>query len=254
MAIDSLGLPDIDKTDRLNNRLLAAMPQSAMTLLKPFIRQLILQRGFVCLNEGETIEQIYFPVSGLISLVASTFEGEVVETAMVGREGAVGLQSAFGQRLSFTRAMVLVGGRFYAIPAEQLRLALSEEVKALIYSYVETQLAEALQLAACNAIHAGPARLARWLLQSADRTGSERLLLTQEQISEMLALRRTTITLLSQELQKRAAIKYSRGKITITNRQALQAAACECYGIIAGLYRLPVVGAQTDSAAAAAGF
>src|SRR5262249_44502667 len=105
---------------------------------------------------------------------------------------------------------------------------------------------EALQLATCNAVHAGPARLARWLLQSADRTGSERLLLTQEQISEMLGVRRTTITLLSQELQKR-------GRITIINRQALQAAACECYGIIAGLYRLPIFGAETDSSAAAAG-
>jgi len=250
MAIDSLGLPDIDKTDRLNNRLLAAMPQSAMTLLKPFIRQLILQRGFVCLNEGETIEQIYFPVSGLISLVVSTSDGEVAETAMVGREGAVGLQSAFGQRLSFTRAMVQVGGRFYAISAEQLRLALSEEVKALVYRYIEAELAEALQLAACNAIHDGPARLARWLLQSADRTGSERLLLTQEQISEMLGVRRTTITLLSQELQKRGAIKYSRGKISIVDRQALQAAACECYGVIAGLY--PLAGTAQDSNAAAA--
>jgi len=252
MAIDSLGLPDIDKMDRLNNRLLAAMPRSATTLLKPFIRQLMLPPGFVCLDAGEPIEQIYFPVSGLISQVVSTSEGEVVETAMVGREGAVGLQSAFGQRLSFTRAMVLVGGTFYAIPAEQLRLALSEEAKALVYRYVETELAEALQLAVCNAVHAGPARLARWLLQSAHRTGSELLLLTQEQISEMLGVRRTTITLLSQELQKRGAIKYSRGKITITDRQALQAAACECYGVIAGLYRLPIIGAETDSSAAAA--
>jgi len=251
MAIDSLRLPDLDKTDRPNNRLLAAMPQSA--LLKPFIRQLVLQPGFVCLDAGEAIELIYFPVSGLISLVVSTSDGEVAETAMVGREGAVGLQSAFGQRRSFTRAMVLVGGTFYAIPAEQLRLALSEEAKALVYRYLETELAEALQLAACNAIHDGPARLARWLLQSADRTGSDLLLLTQEQISEMLALRRTTITLLSQELQKRGAIRYSRGKITITNRQALQAAACECYGIIAGLHRPPVVGAETDSSEAAAG-
>src|SRR5262249_49471774 len=173
MAIDSLRLPDLDKMDRLNNRLLAAMPRSATTLLKPFIRQLMLPPGFVCLDAGEPIEQIYFPVSGLISQVVSTSEGEVVETAMVGREGAVGLQSAFGQRLSFTRAMVLVGGTFYAIPAEQLRLALSEEAKALVYRYVETELAEALQLAVCNAVHAGPARLARWLLQSADRTASE---------------------------------------------------------------------------------
>src|SRR5262249_15985763 len=113
MAIDSLRLPDLDKTDRLNNRLLAAMPQSAMMLLKPFIRQLVLQPGFICLDAGEAIELIYFPVSGLISLVVSTSDGEVAETAMVGREGAVGLQSAFGQRRSFTRAMVLVGGTFY---------------------------------------------------------------------------------------------------------------------------------------------
>src|SRR5262249_52136053 len=111
MAIDSLRLPDLDKTDRLNNRLLAAMPRSAMMLLKPFIRQLMLQPGFICLDAGEAIELIYFPVSGLISLVVSTSDGEVAETAMVGREGAVGLQSAFGQRRSLTRAMYWLGER-----------------------------------------------------------------------------------------------------------------------------------------------
>jgi CRP-like cAMP-binding protein len=93
-------------------------------------------------------------------------------------------------------------------------------------------LAEALQLAACNAIHDASSRLCRWLLQSADHVNSPQLPLTQEFLAQMLGVRRTTVTLLAQELQKRGAVKYSRGKMTILNRKMLEDSACECYGVM----------------------
>lgn len=221
-----------------DNCLLEAMPQPTMQLLKGSLSHVRLLQGFVCFDAGDAIEQVYFPTSGLISLVIPTREGKFIEAGLVGREGAVGLQIAFGQRHLFARAVVQITGGFYKIPAEPLRRAVetSEEAKALVCRYIEARLAEAHQLGACNAIHNGAARLARWLLHSADRTGSEQLALTQELLSEMLGLRRTTVTLLAQHLQDRGIIKYSRGKISILEREALQSCACECYRVIRELY------------------
>lgn len=158
---------------------------------------------------------------------------------MIGREGAAGLQNAVARRPSFTRAVVQVPGLFCAIPAEPLRHAIeeSEQAKALVNRYTETLWAEAQQLAICNAVHQASARLARWLLQSADRTGAKELSLTQEFLGEMLGIRRTSVTLLAQALQERGIIKYSRGKIAILDRAALEAQACECYQVIRDLYR-----------------
>jgi CRP-like cAMP-binding protein len=99
----------------------------------------------------------------------------------------------------------------------------------LITRYTELLLAEAQQLAACNVIHPAHARLCRWLLQSADRVASDHLPLTQEFLAQMLGVRRTTVTLLAQDLQRNGAIKYSRGKMILLDREKLKASACECY-------------------------
>jgi CRP-like cAMP-binding protein len=174
----------------------------------------------------------------MISLVVVTEKGELVEAGMVGREGAAGLQSALGQRFSFPRAVVQIPGIFYVVSAEALRraVAASEEAKALVQQYIETLWAEAQQIAACSAAHDGAARLARWLMQCADRTGTEQLTLTQELLGEMLGVRRTTVSLLAEHLKDRGIIKYSRGKIAIVDRAALESCACECYRTIKGLY------------------
>jgi CRP-like cAMP-binding protein len=224
---------------RWTNQLLKAMPQPVMTLLQRSLSQVSLAQGFVCFEAGEPIRQVYFPISGLISQVICTAQGELVETGMIGREGAAGLQGAIGRSSAFTRGIVQIAGSFYTIAAEPLRqaIATSEEAKALVSRYTEVLLAEAQQLTVCNALHLGAARLARWLLQAADRTGSERLALTQEFLGEMLALKRTSVTFCAQELHQRGAINYSRGKITIVDHKTLQACACECYRVIRELYR-----------------
>jgi CRP-like cAMP-binding protein len=158
----------------------------------------------------------------------------MVETSSIGREGAVGLQCGLGPRLSFTRTIVQIPGRFSAISAARFEHATSRSaaLRDLIVRYTETVWAEAQQNAACNAIHDGSSRLCRWLLQCADRTGSEQLLLTQEFLAEMLGVRRTTVTLLAQELQRRGVLRYSRGRITILDRATLETSACECYDAI----------------------
>jgi CRP-like cAMP-binding protein len=208
-----------------------------------------LPQGTVCFDAGEPVDRVYFPRSGLISLLIASDKSELVEAGTVGREGAAGLQSAIGRRTSFARATVRVQGLFAAIAAEPLRrsIEMSAEAASIVTRYTEILWAEAAQLAACNAVHAALPRLCRWLLQSADRLGSDQLTLTQDLLGEVLTIRRTSVSLIAQELQQRHIIKYRRGRIAITDRGALEGCACECYRVIRDLYRtLPV---RTDEEA-----
>jgi CRP-like cAMP-binding protein len=216
------------------NRLLASLPEDALLLLEPDLRQLTLPQGVVCYSAGDPIDQVYFPQTGMISQLVTTGDGDMVETSSTGRDGAVGVQCGFGPRLSFTRTVVQIPGRFSVIAAARFEHAVSRSaaLRDLVLRYTEMLWAEAQQNAACNAIHDGYSRLCRWLLQCADRTGSDQLLLTQEFLAEMLGVRRTTVTLLAQELQKRGILRYSRGRITILDRPALESCACECYGAV----------------------
>jgi len=224
---------------RWSNQLLAAMPPATLALLERHLSNIGLAQGAICFDAGDPIQRVYFPTSCLISLVVSTGEGEQVETGMIGREGAAGLQSARGPRCSFARAIVQVPGESYTVSAELLRAAIdiSEEAKDFVNRYMEIRWAEAQQLAACNAIHVALPRLARWLLQSADRIGGMQVRLTQKFLGEMLGIRRTSVTLLAQGLQARGIIRYTRGRITILDRSALESCACECYQTVQELYR-----------------
>lgn len=216
------------------NRLLAAFPGDCLTFLERDIKHTMLPQGALCHGAGDPIDQVYFPQTGMISCLVATGEGELIETSAVGRAGAVGLQAGLGHRTSFTRAIVQIAGKFAVVPAHRLESAASRSpaLRELIVRYIETLWAEAQQNAACNAIHDGSSRLCRWLLQASDRIGGDQLLLTQEFLAEMLGVRRTTVTLLAQELQNKGILRYSRGRITIVDRARLEECACECYDAI----------------------
>jgi CRP-like cAMP-binding protein len=219
-----------EKNRAAGNRLLAALPDDVVVLLHPDLREVNLPQGAVCYGADDPIDQVYFPETGMISL-SIIADGEMVETSSVGREGAVGLQCGFGPRLSFMRVTVQIPGKFYTITASRFEHATSRsgELRDLIVRYIESTWAEAQQNAACNAVHDGSSRLCRALLQCADRTGNHQLLLTQDSLAQMLGVRRTTVTLLAQQLQNRGIVRYSRGRITILDRLALQTGACACY-------------------------
>jgi CRP-like cAMP-binding protein len=131
-------------------------------------------------------------------------------------------------------AATQVAGKFSIIRASALAHLVQDHVplRDMITRYTEVLWAEAQQLAACNAVHDVPARLCRWLLQVSDRTGSDELPLTQELIGQMLGVRRTTVTLMAQSLQRNSAIKYMRGRIRILDREKLEHGACECYATL----------------------
>jgi CRP-like cAMP-binding protein len=216
------------------NRLLAMLDRTDFELLSPHLCDAPLVQGLVLQEQEAPVEKVYFPVSGVISLISVMEGGEVVETAMVGREGAVGAFGGLGPWNAFTRAVVQLPGLATVIPVAgfQAAVAQSDRIRNLVLRYKETLLAQVQQTAACNALHHLEERLARWLLQALDRTDGSNLPLTQELISQMLAVRRTTVTVIASKLQQAGLIRYHRDRIEIVDRLKLEEAACECYGTI----------------------
>ncbi len=217
-----------------NNRLLAALPAETLAAMSRELKHISMVQGSTLYEAGAQIDDVYFPQSGMVSLLVVSKDGGAIQVAAIGREGAVGLHSAVGKRRSLTRATTQVGGVFSTIRAHVFAQIAQQSapLRDLIARYTEVLWAEAQQLAACNAMHKASGRLCRWLLQCADRIGSDQLPLTQELISQMLGVRRTTVTLLAQSLQEKGLIKYTRGKIIIVDRKGLERCACECYAVL----------------------
>jgi CRP-like cAMP-binding protein len=216
------------------NRLLAALESADLELLLPQFKTCPLDPGAVLQEQGTSVAHAYFPLSGIVSLVSVMESGASAETVCVGREGAIGVFAHSGPWKSATRAVVQLPGTALSIPTAQLQTAVSrrEHFRDLVLRYKEGLLAQAQQISACNALHSLDARLARWLLQILDRVDDKFLLVTQEALSQTLGVRRTSVTLVAQNLQRKGVIRYRRGRIEIRSRQLLEAAACECYRTI----------------------
>src|SRR4051794_26310967 len=153
---------------------------------------------------------------------------------MVGRDGVVAASAAMDGKVSLSRAIVQIGGKGVSCRADALKKAAlqSESLHSLLIRHEQTVYAQAQQSAACNITHTVEARLARWLLRARDLSQSDTLPFTQEFLGEMLGVRRTSVSLVAHTLQQAGVIKYSRGRIQITNLDALTDIACECYGVI----------------------
>jgi CRP-like cAMP-binding protein len=216
------------------NLLLAALPEQDLALLVPHLKEVSPVQGALLQEQGGLIEQVYFPHDGIISLVAVMRRGDAIETATIGYEGAVGSFAGLGMRRSHMRAIVQVKGAALRIAASNFRKAAEESaaVRQIIVRYGEMLLIQVQQTAACNALHAVEARLSRWLLQARDRLESNTIKLTHEFLSQMLGVRRTTVTVVANVLQQAGVIRYHRGQIEIVDRIGLEARACECYDAI----------------------
>jgi CRP-like cAMP-binding protein len=219
---------------RRRNLLLAALPAPDFSLLAPHLKDMPLEQGAVLQEQGDRIDQVYFPHDGIISLLAVMQEGDAIETATVGNEGSVGSLCGLGPRRSPSRAVVQVAGRAGRIAAERFRQAAGESraIRDMIARNGEMLLIQAQQGTACNALHAVEARLSRWLLQVHDRLDCNTIKLTHEFLSQMLGVRRTTVTVIASTLQEAGLIRYHRGRIEIVDRAGLEARACECYEAI----------------------
>ncbi len=216
------------------NRLLAALSPADFALLASHLSDVRYKQGTLLQEAGEPIKIVYFPQTGMISLLAVMQAGNGVETATVGREGAVGIMVGLGGRTAVGRAVMQVAGISSQIAASRFLEAsnASAGIRELIARYYDTQMTLVHQSAGCNALHHVTARLCRWLLQTRDRSDSDILSLTQEFLSEMLGVQRTTVTALARTLQDLGLIRYRRGKIEIIDRLSLESRACECYQVV----------------------
>jgi CRP-like cAMP-binding protein len=213
------------------NRILAALKPADFDLLASELEMVALAQDTVLVRAGEPAEYVFFPHSGAISLMIDMANGQTVATATIGREGAVSFLSAIGPSPSAITAIVHVAGTASRIPAFRFRAAFnhSPAIRHALQTHINAMLTQLQFGAACNALHPVEARMARWLLHLRDRIGCDVLPLTQEAISQMLGVRRTTVTLLMRNLRASGAIRSDRrGQIEI-DRSRLMAAACECH-------------------------
>src|SRR4051812_22103842 len=157
--------------------------------------------------------------------------GNMIETAMVGRDGTANATSALDGKTSFQKAIVQVAGAASVISSDTLRSIANdfEPFRSVLIRHEQVLLAQAQQSAGCNASHTVEARMCRWLLRIRDLTGSDQMDLTQEFLSQMLGVRRTSVSLVANTLQKADFINYRRGHITIIDAAKLETGACECY-------------------------
>jgi CRP-like cAMP-binding protein len=213
------------------NRLLTALAPADLALLAPHLKEAPFKLGTLLQEPGDPVEQVYFPNSGMISLLAVMEAGNGVEIATIGREGAVGVMAGLLGSAATGRAVVQLEGTFSQIAVAHFQNAVGQSagIRDLVRRYSDAQMSLVYQVAGCNALHPLAARLCRWILQTRDRNDSDAFPMTQEFMSEMLGVQRTTVTALARELQDLGLISYRRGRIEIIDRPRLEQKACECY-------------------------
>jgi len=216
------------------NQLLAALPRTEYEALVPHLEFVHFAPLEVIARAGEPLQHAYFPLTGVLSLVATDADGGVVEVGTIGCEGMAGLP-AFLDAVSSPHTLTgQIPGVHARLPiADLLTLAApGTTLHTLLLRYTQAFFILAGQSAACNRLHPVEERCARWLLLTHDRVGMDTFPLTQEVLGQMLGVRRPSVTVATNLLQRAGLIAYHRGVITVLDREGLEAAACECYGVI----------------------
>jgi CRP-like cAMP-binding protein len=222
----------------MKNLLLDLLSPSDAKMLAPHLKPAQFKQHHVLFEADQRIRHVYFPTGAVVSLVITLSTGEMVEAAMIGRDGVVGASAALDGRIALSRGIIQLAGEIVVCDIEALKSTALQNPKliALLMRHEQTVYAQAQQSAACFATHQVEARLCRWLLRARDLSESDDLPFTQEYLGEMLGVRRTSVTAVAHSLQEAGLIKYARGKIQILDAEALQESACECYGSVKTLY------------------
>ena len=216
------------------NRLLGALSFNDRAGLSPDLARVSLKAGTVLHPAGRAINHIYFPISGLVSLLAVTRSKQQVETGVIGREGVVGAWIGVEGARSFGQATVQIDGSGWRLGTKPFlaAYAASPAFRSLMNRYQSFVSLQVVQSAACHAFHGVEERLCRWLLQARDVAEQDTFDLTQEFLSHMLGVRRTSVSKFANRLQKARLMRYSRGTITILDRKGIEKGACECYRVV----------------------
>ena len=222
-----------------DNSLLAMLPAGPRSALQPHLMRVSLVQRQILWNAHQPITDVLFPVTALVSIVGQAGKGEDVEIAAVGRFGMVGVPVFLGDGQASQAAVVQLPGEAERISAAAFRevAAHQPELRRLLLRFVQAFVTETGQSAVCNCHHHAERRLARWLLTCQDRFARAEFPVTHEFISQMLGMRRATVTGELGKLQTAGLIRATPGRIILLNREGLGKLACECYRIIAGEHR-----------------
>jgi CRP-like cAMP-binding protein len=220
------------------NRLLAGLPKDVHQRLLPHLQKVPLELRQVIYEERSAIDHLYFPMRGTLSAVAVMENGNAIEVATVGNEGAVGIGVLVDAAVSLNRVFVQLDGEAIRISASVIRDEAREDgpLRRMLLTYLAVFFGQVTQSVACNGLHPVMQRCCRWLLMTHDRTGGDELVLTHEFLAIMLGVRRSGVTEVLLNLKKRGFIRHSRGRIAILDRQGLEAASCECYRTVRNEY------------------
>ena len=223
----------------MDNMWIAALDPADRKRIEPHLRQRPFAQGQMLYDAGEAVGDVWFPMSGVVSLMTILDGDRMIETAAIGREGLVGVTCGPLNGRAASRAIAQVDGVSACCPSDIFADALgkSEPMRTALAKFTESLFAQVQQAAACNAQHRLDERLARWLLTIHDRADGDRFSLTQADIAGMLGVRRATVSEVGAELQDKGLIRRGRGWIEITDRAALEAASCGCYAAMRGLMK-----------------
>jgi CRP-like cAMP-binding protein len=225
----------IDPSTGRRNAVLGGLDDVSLAPLLPDLYDTALSLGQVLHEPGDPMREVYFPLAGVVSVVADVGDDQVVETATIGREGMVGISVFLGADSPTERSLVQVAGRALIMRVDDLREHLADVDGALtarVARSAQAMFTQVARNAACNRVHGVRQRAARWLLMTADRMDSPSFDLTQHFLAQMLAVRRTSVSEVAQSLAEDGCLTYTRGSITITDRPRLQDHACNCYEAI----------------------
>jgi CRP-like cAMP-binding protein len=216
------------------NQILDALSPAARERLLPHLQVVELPLGMVLYESGDTLRHIYFPTDSIVSLLYVLEDGASAEIAVVGNDGAIGVALFMGGETTTNRAIVQSAGSAYRLTGSRLKQEFERhgEMLHILLRYTQALITQMAQTAVCNRHHSVDQQLCRWLLLSLDRLSSNELSMTQELIANMLGVRREGVTEAAGKLQDVGLIRYSRGRITVLDRTALEARSCECYQVV----------------------
>src|SRR3984893_17721228 len=216
------------------NRLLLALPSRDLKRLMPGLERIGCQRGQVLMDADSPLDHVFFPDSGVVSVVAVYVEKSVIEMGTIGREGCTGMQSCFGAKTSSVRLLVQIPGSAAKMPRAAFAHAMEAmpSFRNLMSAYIHAFLEQVLVSVACNGEHSLKERLVRWLLMMRDRSDDDAFAITQSLLAEMLGVHRPSITQAVQELEHAGVIEHGRRQVRIADRQRLIEESCECYQLV----------------------
>ncbi len=220
--------------ERVENRLLAALPGDEYERLLPQLQPVSFSLGEVVYEFGGQLDYVFFPTTSIVSLLYTMENGTSAEMGLTGKDGIVGIALFMGGGTMPNRAVVQSAGDALRMKAKVLQdeFALGGRFQRLLLRYTQALITQISQTAVCNRLHSVDQQLCRWLLLSHDRVKGDELIMTQELIADMLGVRREGVTVAAGRLHDAGAISYVRGHIKILDRPKLEDTVCECYQVV----------------------